>query len=812
MAVLKAGKTYVPLDPAYPRARNTYILKNTRARVLVTNSKNLSLAKELAQDVISLVNVDEFDPSISGENLSLPVSPDAVAYILHTSGSTGQPKGVPQSHRNVLHEIMNYTNAVHICRDDRMLLISALSFGDAVRTTYGALLNGASLYPLDIKEEGLAPLADWLIQQEVTIYRSVATAFRYFASNLTGEEKFPKLRLIYLAGEPVYKRHVDLYKKYFPPDCIFVNGLGSSECLTFRWYFVGKETPIDGSNVPVGYAIEDMETLLINDAGEDVGIGEIGEIAVKSRYLSPGYWRRPDLTQEKFLPDPGGGDGRIYLTGDLGRMLPDGCLVHMGRKDFQVKIRGYRIETAEIEMQLVSLDNIRETAVVAREDQAGDQSLVAYLVPTGQDKPNVAELRRFLAQSLPDYMIPAAFVMIDTLPLSPNGKVDRRALPAPDRSRPEQETAFIAARSREEEALAGILARVLGLEQVGIHDNFFELGGNSLLAATFFLEIEKKLGKRLPLEALLRAPTVAQLADILRRSAPAGSASWSSLVEIQFGGSKLPFFCVHTLDGDVVSYLELASHLDAERPFYGLRAQGCDGKKAPCARFEEMATQYVKELRSVQPEGPYLLGGMCLGGMVAFEMAQQLQAQSQEVGLLALMDTGRPPYSTRQFLRLRADRFYRRARAAIFDFVKRPVRHFRRLSRLNPLHWPAYLRDKAKVAKEVTIDRSSPRAERLRTSRLMEAYRAKVDAANQRAMQNYKPQPYRGRITLFLVSQPRIRSFPDPRMGWAELASDGVELHVIPGDHHAMLKEPTVRILAAKLDACLRRAAPTSPK
>jgi len=515
LGVLKAGKIYVPLDPSLPTARITYILEDSQAEFIVTNNKNLSIAESLAQNVPQLVNMDELDPGIKVENPGLSITPDTLAWILYTSGSTGDPKGVVHNHRNLLHFVMNYTNGFRICADDRLTLLYSCSVNAGAHDIFSALLNGAALYPWDIKEEGLTHLADWLTQQEITIYSSVPTVFLHLIDALTGEENFRRLRLIKMMGEPVYKRHVQLYKKYFSQDCIFVNRLGSTETGSIRWYFIDKETEIDSSNVPVGYPVEDNEILLLDDVGEHVSPGQIGEIAVKSSYLSPGYWRRPDLTQAAFLPDSGHGGQCIYRTGDLGRMLPDGSLLHLGRKDFQVKVRGYRIEIAEIEMALLNHVAIKEAAVRIWESRPGNQRLAAYLVPSGQKTPTVTELRRFLSQMLPNYMIPSIFVTLDALPLAPNRKVNRRSLPAPGRSRPELENPYFAARTSVEEQLSEIWAQVLNLDQVGITDNFFELGGDSLLAIRVISRVIKTFRVKVPLRSLFKAPTVADMAVVI---------------------------------------------------------------------------------------------------------------------------------------------------------------------------------------------------------------------------------------------------------------------------------------------------------
>jgi amino acid adenylation domain-containing protein len=532
LGVLKAGKIYVPLDTAYPRARIQFILDDSEAAVIVTNCKNFSLARELAKyKRCELLNVDELDASSFVKDPDLDISPDSLAWILYTSGSTGQPKGVEQTHRNVLHDIMNYTNAFHICSADRLILLTSYSVVDTVRTMYGALLNGASLYPLDVKEEGLTHLAEWLNHHQITIYRSFSTLFRHFIDALDREQQFPQLRLLYLCGEPVYKRDVELYKRHFSPDCIFINGIGSTECLTYRWYLVDKKTQVNDYRVPVGYPLEDVEVLLLDDDGKEVGFNEIGEMSVRSRYLSPAYWRRPELSRGKFLPDPKGGDERLYRTGDLGVMRDDGCLVHMGRKDFQVKLRGYRIEVGEIEAALLNLNNVKEAVVILREDKPRDKLLVAYIVPATQPAPTITTVRHALAEILPDYMVPSAFVLMDSLPVLPNGKLDRQGLSRPDNSRPKLDAAFIVPETALERVLIKIWANVLNVDQVGIHDSFFDLGGHSLAAMRIVSQVIEHFQLEIPLKVLLQSPTVAKMAAIITEN-QAKRASDAELVQM----------------------------------------------------------------------------------------------------------------------------------------------------------------------------------------------------------------------------------------------------------------------------------------
>lgn len=512
LGVLKAGKIYAPLDPSHPPARLTCMLEDSQATLVVTNNKNFSLAHQITQDKTKLINIDELDSKISNEDLSLDISADALAYILYTSGSTGQPKGVVQNHRNVLHDCMSYTNNLHICAADRVALLASVCVGASVHYLFGALLNGAGLYPLDIREERLTYLAPWLIQERITFFQLSANVFRYFLGTLTGAEDFSDLRLIALGSAQVTRKDVELYKKHFSANCILLNRLSTTESRTIRWHFIDKQTPIHGDTLPVGYAVEDKEVLLLDEAGAEVGANEIGEIAVRSRYLTPGYWRRPELTQAKFLPDPEGSDKRIYLTGDLGRMMPDGCLEHLGRNDFRVKIRGYTVEVAEIERALLEHANVRETAVVAMEDNRGDKRLVAYLAANHQPAPSISELRRVLMEKLPFFMVPSEFVLCDALPLTASGKVDRRALPEPVWNRTQLNSPFVAPRTPVEEMVAAIWIEVLGLERAGVKDNFFDLGGHSLLATRILSAVQDLFQVQLELRELFDNPTIEELA------------------------------------------------------------------------------------------------------------------------------------------------------------------------------------------------------------------------------------------------------------------------------------------------------------
>jgi amino acid adenylation domain-containing protein len=529
LGTLKAGKICMPMDPTLPQARLSYMLEDAQANLIVTNRDYLAMAKTLGQQRHWL-DIDEPDNGPRPENPNLILPPDAFAYIFYTSGSTGLPKGVSENHRNLLHHIMTETNDLHFCAEDRLTLLASSG-----RDIFRALLNGGAVYPVDIKQEGLAGLARWLIQEQITVFTAVASAFRHFVNALTGDEQFPHLRLIKLIGESVYRSDVQLYQKYFSPHCILVNSYGPNETGHLSHYLVDKETRITTSTVPVGYAVEDKEVVLFDEDGKEVKVGQTGEIVVRSHHLSPGYWRRPDLTSAAFSPSSEHAE-RLYRTGDLGSMQSDGCLTHLGRKDFQVKIRGYRVEIAEVEMALLDLDGVKEAVVVAREDVPGHKRLIAYIVPTGTPAPTTSEYRSALAAKLPDYMIPSVFVLMDSLPLIGIGKVDRRALPAPGRARPKLANPYVAPRTPIEAEVCQIWTELLDLEQVGIEDPFLDLGGHSLLATRIVSRLRETFHIEVPLQTLLEAATVAEMALLIvqhqaQRLDPAELASLLAAVE-----------------------------------------------------------------------------------------------------------------------------------------------------------------------------------------------------------------------------------------------------------------------------------------
>lgn len=510
LGVLKAGKCYVPLNPALPKEQLRTILEESGATSILTDNTNHPLAVELASEGVRIIQMDDCPHADSNSSAQNVPSPKSLVSISYTSGSTGKPKGVVQNQRNVLHTIMNYTNDFHINQEDKILLLYSYAFTASAKPIFGALLNGAAVFVFDLSREGLTELPRVLSQEKATGIHMSASFFRNFCDLLKKTDTFPDLRFIYTGNEPVKVSDVELYKAHFSPSTLFVITYAATETSDIRRYFVNHSTQIPSEGLHVGYSVLDKEVLLLDEDGNEVPPESTGEIAVRSEFLFLEYWKQPELTQAALLPDPKGENQQLYRTGDLGRFGSDGGLYHLGRKDFQVKIRGYKVETGEVETRLLELDEVKEAVVHGQTDHTEGTRLVAYIIPSTEHEPKSSVLRQQLSQTLPTYKIPSAFIIMEALPLTPNGKVDRRALPVPGSERPELEAPFVAPSTPLEKSVAKIWGDVLGIDKVGIHDPFLELGGDSFRAMQLISRVLDKFHVDIPIQALMQTSTVAE--------------------------------------------------------------------------------------------------------------------------------------------------------------------------------------------------------------------------------------------------------------------------------------------------------------
>jgi amino acid adenylation domain-containing protein len=519
LGILKAGRFYLALDPSYPADWLRTILKDAQFPLIVTDNANLRSAVALGYETDTMINIDELDANLPDENPRLLVSPDSFAYLYYTSGSTGQPKGVAQSHRHALHQVMTYTNCLRLGARDRCTMLHSHNFSASRLDIFGALLNGAALLPLSVPTEGMLRLSRWLREEEITIFHWVPSAFRHFLGAGASGETFPSIRMLILGSEPVTSREVALYRRHFPEDCTFVNRFGTTETGNISFYFIDKNTELGAEAVPVGFALEDVDVLLLDDAGADVGYGRVGEIAVRSPYLS-GYWRQRELASARFAGDAASPGKIIYRSGDLGYRSPGGCLVHLGRNDLQVKVRGHRVELGRVERLLTEHPGVREAAVVVRGEPPDDTRLVAYIVAKDGIGLTSSALRGFLETRLPTYMVPEIFIRLSALPTTPAGKLDRRSLPEPAVERLAVEEQYVAPRNALENKLALLWSEILDVPRVGVHDKFLDLGGHSLLAVKIISRMAEFCQREISAREFFDHPTVAQLAELLGQTRP----------------------------------------------------------------------------------------------------------------------------------------------------------------------------------------------------------------------------------------------------------------------------------------------------
>jgi amino acid adenylation domain-containing protein len=794
LGVLMSGGVLLNIDPHLPEARQQLMLTTAEAKYLLSVGKDGSIANLSADIQVLTINPDTgktssaetiFDPTAIP--IALPI--DAAAYIFFTSGTTGVPKGVLGTHQGLAHFLTWQRETFSIIPEDRAAQLTGLSFDVVLRDIFLPLTSGATLCLPSIDED-LTPgrILPWMEHQQITILHTVPTLAQSWLMNVPAGISLRTLRRIFFAGEPLRDTLIHQWRETFPAAGEIVNLYGPTETTLAKCYYKVPKNNIRAGIQPIGRTLSVTQALVFKPDRQLCGIGETGEIAIRTPFCTKGYINGAAENQSQFIDNPfrpDAEDDRIYLTGDQGRYLPDGTLEILGRIDRQIKIRGVRVEPGEIGALLNKHPKLQATVVIAREDVPGDKRLVAYYVPTQHSTPTTSELRQLLQQQLPEYMVPSAFVMLLTLPLTPNGKIDTSALPVPDLSGQESAPNFVAARDEFEVQLTKIWQQVLGVRSISITDNFFELGGHSLLAIRLFSEIERVWGKNLPLATLFQAQTIEKLADIILQEG--WSVPYSSLVQIQVGNTKPPLFCVHPIGGNVLEYYKLASYLGGEQPVYGLQSLGLDGREVPLRSIEAMAAHYITEMQIIQPNGPYFLVGYSFAGLVVYEIAQQLHRQGEKVALLALLDRTSPSFVPH--------------RPSLLESIKI---HFYNLWLLNFKGRIKYVMARIKYRYLYKGDFREYMIYEWKNA-LSPEY-INVFDANLQASEDYQAQIYPGNITLFRCQiQPQIQAL-SADLSWSDLVTGEIEIHPVTAPHYDMLLEPHVRSLAHELKLCIDRS------
>ena len=822
LAVLKAGGAYLPLDPSYPSQRLSFMLEDSAASLLLTGG-------DVAFRPETEIRIFDFDAerqalaTESAEPPSVESSGQRLAYVIYTSGSTGLPKGVMVHHAGLTNLALTQARIFGIEEHSRVLQFAALSFDASISEIAMALVSGAALFFGDRDESMPGPPLARLLQQ-----RSI-TAVTLPPSSLSAlpREDFPELASLVTAGEACPTELAEAWaggrrmiNAYGPTETTVC--ATASAPLRFSESYEGRPD--------IGRPITNLRAYVADARCQPVPIGAAGELLVSGTGVARGYLGRPRLSAERFVPDPFGGAGdRFYRTGDRVRQLADGRVDFLGRVDYQLKLRGYRIEPGEIADALGHHPRVREAAILTREAAAGEQQLVAYYVPetealtrvgSGADEAAVVcecepsvdadELRRFLKERLPEHMIPAYFVPLEALPMLPNGKVDRAALPAITRD-------LVAGVERVEPGdelearLVEIWQEVLDIDSVGIHDNFFDLGGHSLLAVRLASAIERMLGKKLAVATIFQAPTIAELAELIRNDADTGR----SLVPIKPRGDGPRLYLTHTASGNIFSYQRLAAamHEDHGTRLYAFQAQGLGGDVPPYDRVEDMASHYIEELLQADPEGPYSLCGWSVGGVIAFEMAHQLEEMGREVAFLALLDSRVPTDYDRAVINNEVWILHLFARDFGISLIELGVSEGDILA-LTADERFSFVFEKAQAAGSLPAEIDEAQIRRLYG----------VFKATAQAMANYRPSTYRGSMTFVRSKEPLPEELrPDasltekaaskrqflsrslktkvwqrlmtPALGWEKQVEGKLDVVEIGGHHFEMLHPPHLEAL-----------------
>jgi amino acid adenylation domain-containing protein len=805
LGVFKAGGAYIPLDPSHPRERLSWMLEDSRARVLITESRLLDALPDHGAEVVCL-DRDDWETSWDGQRVAGSVGLDHLAYVIYTSGSTGRPNGVLVRHGSAVNLIRRAVDHFGVGPESRLLQSVSFSFDASVLETWTALSSGAALCV--VTQETLLSgdaLAAAIRRDGVTTAVLTPSVL-----NTLPQEDLPTLEVVSVGGESCPG---ELASRWSPPGSILrrlLNCYGPTETTIYTTVHVCSG--VYRKEPPIGRPVGGTRAYVLDFHGQPAPVGVPGALWIGGTGLARGYLNRPELTAERFAPDPFGTQGeRLYRTGDLARWNADGELEFLGRIDRQVKIRGLRIELGEIEAALGSHPRLREYAVLVRDDGRGGKRLAGFVVPAPPVKgeedlpPLTAQgLRDHLRGRLPDYMVPGSFTFLEALPRTPTDKIDRDALLGLDLASDDLlGVARVEPRDIVELELVWIWQEILGVPHVGVRDNFFEAGGHSLLAVRLMAQIHQRFGRELPLSILFQGGTVEEMATRIRGEAT--SEVPSSLVPIQPAGSRPPLFCVHPAGGDVLCFAALARHLGPDQPFYGFQSRGLTGSEAPLARIEDMAVHYIEEMRRAQPQGPYRLGGWSLGGVVAFEMARQLREQGDQVALLAILDS--VPDLTAEAAGFQTDIDFLLDMAAYVESLWGKNLGLTRED-LEGMAPEAQL--EALVERLRGADFLPPGAGVEQLARILRVYKANANAAGV-----YEPRPYPGSLTLIRAADmpppPPGSEGPlsEPDLGWSRVVEGSVEVLPVPGRHLTILAEPYVEGLARELEECLSKAGET---
>ncbi|TDO19557.1 non-ribosomal peptide synthetase [Pedobacter duraquae] len=782
LGIMKVGAVFLPLDPNYPVARITYILADVSAQLLISSRTNQQVYETDAESLFLedlIAELEQYpDAMVRAVN-----NPDALIYILHTSGSTGQPKGVEVKHQSVVNLFYWMLENPGIGPADRLLAITSISFDISYVELFLPLLAGAEIILADTETAKDGRLLLQLMEDERISLMQATPATWNMLINSGWQRKLP-IRLI-CGGEAL---SIDLAKALLKRSNALWNIYGPTETTI---YTIGKQISETDTVITIGQPVNNTQVYILDENLQQLPQGSIGEIYIAGDNLADGYINKPELTAERFLPNPFGA-GNLYKTGDLGRLLPEAEIQCLGRSDHQIKIRGFRIEPEEIAHQLVEMPDLKAVFVDGIQAANDDIRLIAYVVIDDAQQntfeENVSIWKKQLKAVLPEYMIPHQFIGLQELPLTPNGKIDKKKLELlAETSQPEKEDVFVEAHTKAQKLIAAIWKDLLALDKVSIHDNFFELGGHSLIAVSVMVRIENETGVRLPIATLFQNSTIEKLASFIETKDV--EIKWSSLVPIKPSGAKTPVYIIHGSGLNVFMFHSMVNYLDPERPLYGIQAVGLDGSEQAIQSIEHIASIYISDMLAENPDGPYALLGYSLGGMIAIEMAKQLKAMGKTVTMLGMIDT----YVDN---------------VELFDSPG--VKLLKKIWRQIPKLW-FILKSFIKYPKDTILYQLNMVKNRFKKlfgheEKMIsseQSFQERIYAKYEDVYGRYKLSPYDDVIHLFKVKK-RLYFLDDPRyLGWRPFAPAGLKIHNLPGDHKTFIQPPFEKRFVDILDQVL---------
>lgn len=789
LAILKTGAAYVPLDPLHPTDRIEFILEDSACEVLVVSSSQQGRFK-LPQREMVIEAVWPTLPDFPALDPPVPSSGNDLMYVLYTSGTTGRPKGVQTKHNGVVNVLLSVQKKPGLTPADKTVALATITFDLATVEIYLPLLTGAELVLVDnVTSRNGERLADLLVTQGITFLQATPATLRMlWEAGWRGSKEL----VVISCAEAL---PMDLARKLMESCRALWNFYGPTETTI---YATGIQILPTDECITIGRPIDNTQVFILDEQLRPLPPGKAGEIGIAGVGLAKGYLNQAQLTAEKFINFPlaDGRSVRLYRTGDLGRFDASGAIHYLGRIDQQVKIRGHRIEVAEIEHHLLKQTGIKNAVVIAREDIPGDQRLVAYIVPGQYISDQEAQIglwRQGIRRMLPDYMVPNNFILLEALPVTPNGKIDKKALPKPGtRVQTPQQVAY--PQTKAEHLLASIWIDVFDLDTIDIDENFFDIGGHSLNAVQVMTRLEKETGRRLPLSTLFEFPTIRKLAQVVEESQK--PATSKSLVPIKPEGSKVPVYIIHGIGLNLLNFSGLVAHTDPDQPIYGLQAKGLDGTEEPLDKMEDIAAHYIAEVLEHNPTGPYAIAGYSFGGYVAYEMAQQLTAMGKEIKMLAMFDTDARALINHHTVVGRIIWKIGRQFPKLVWIGKSLIKH--------PLPTLSYQWNFVQARMNALLRIAGINLEP--ETKDEPAHLVYLMEKHETAFQNYVLRPYTGTIDLFRATS-RLYFIDDFHyLGWKDYAGGGVRVHDVPGDHATMLLPPNDIVFARVLQGALDNA------